>query len=687
MKKSLTSAWLLPLFVLSYWPCLAGPTFPFCPDREWCNDAQQCHTNAILHTIINTTCSSDSLRLQVQIDFDQDGQNDILASNILPYPYPNPNGLPTLSVEVIGDSHGKYHVYLQALDFAVGEHQVYWQVVDACDESSTCQQKIDVKDCEAPVVLADDFHFTFIGGHPVCELRLNLDSVDLGSSDNCGILQRVLVSPSLGPGQLEPCESYRPTIAIFPFYNIQYNTTSSYDLWIQDISGNWSYSSHNIIFSEDRSAWFDCNLEASPNIEGTIKTEAQKPIHIVEVPHRGLVGYPEEFSDYYSSTTDVQGVYKLISHPGNREIFENGFEFMPQKNTYPTNGVSTIDMILISRHLIGTQSLDSPYKLLAADVDRNGAVTAFDLIALQRVILRIDSTFSNNNSWRFVPEHYVFDEPLNPFTAPIGDVFHIEDFFGHWGKMNFIGIKVGDVNLDATTCGLPSSGHRSQANIPLRTASQQLEAGKNYSVALKLEEGQELWGYQMALAYDTLALELISPPTFPALKQHTSPQMQLLPGQIRSNWYKDQKLTLGAENTLIQLQFKAKTTGALADYLQIDTEAIAAEAYVQNLETQTLQLTFENTTTSTTTDFIITPIYPNPLKTFANLPVHLNHASTLLLSIYDANGTSIGQQSLFAEKGAQNLVLHRKDFPHSGLYYLQIQNGYHQVTSKLMVID
>ena len=53
-----------------------------------------------------------------------------------------------------------------------------------------------------------------------------------------------------------------------------------------------------------------------------------------------------------------------------------------------TNGVSTLDLVLIQRHIfLGLTKLDSPEKLLAADVNKDGKVTASDLVELRKLIL------------------------------------------------------------------------------------------------------------------------------------------------------------------------------------------------------------------------------------------------------------------------------------------------------------
>ena len=124
------------------------------------------------------------------------------------------------------------------------------------------------------------------------------------------------------------------------------------------------------------------------------------------------------------------------------------YTITPSKNTAPTNGVTTFDLVLITRHILGTQLFDSPYKIIAADVNRSGSVTTFDLVQLRKMILFIDLDFPNNTSWRFVKRDFQFSNPLNPFADNFPEVASYNDLLQSQSA-NFIAIKVGDVNGSA----------------------------------------------------------------------------------------------------------------------------------------------------------------------------------------------------------------------------------------------
>ena len=102
---------------------------------------------------------------------------------------------------------------------------------------------------------------------------------------------------------------------------------------------------------------------------------------------------------------------------------------------------------MIQRHILGLQKLDSPYKLIAADINNSESITAIDLIELRKLILGLYTELPNNNSWRFVESAYTFVDFLNPF--PFAENVEIDNLDKEISNADFIGVKIGDVNTSA----------------------------------------------------------------------------------------------------------------------------------------------------------------------------------------------------------------------------------------------
>jgi hypothetical protein len=107
------------------------------------------------------------------------------------------------------------------------------------------------------------------------------------------------------------------------------------------------------------------------------------------------------------------------------------------------NGVSTLDIALIRRHILGTAPLSSPYQLLAADVEGSGTISTVDIALIRRLILGITNTFPAG-LWRFVPADYVFPDAAHPWSAPAQRWY--SGLMANEDGQDYVAIKLGDVN-------------------------------------------------------------------------------------------------------------------------------------------------------------------------------------------------------------------------------------------------
>jgi uncharacterized delta-60 repeat protein len=145
-----------------------------------------------------------------------------------------------------------------------------------------------------------------------------------------------------------------------------------------------------------------------------------------------------------NAITDTDGTYSFTNLPS------GNYEVLPMFNTNPLNGVSTLDIIMISRHILGVEELPTAEQILAADVNNSESVTILDMIAIRKLILGIDSSFPGNTSWRFYPSAYQFPDESNPWLTNFPQTAVLPNI-NVPGSMdiNFTGIKVGDVTGDA----------------------------------------------------------------------------------------------------------------------------------------------------------------------------------------------------------------------------------------------
>ena len=143
--------------------------------------------------------------------------------------------------------------------------------------------------------------------------------------------------------------------------------------------------------------------------------------------------------------TDTGGLYHFDVLPTMQD-----YTVSPYRNDDPFNGVSTFDIVLIARHILGVNPFVNPYQLLAADINYSGTVTTMDMVALRKWVLQIEEEPlpPGTTSWRFVRADYVFPDPANPWLEPIPATATFEPLL-YDELADFIGIKIGDLNGDA----------------------------------------------------------------------------------------------------------------------------------------------------------------------------------------------------------------------------------------------
>ena len=172
-------------------------------------------------------------------------------------------------------------------------------------------------------------------------------------------------------------------------------------------------------------------------LSGTVKTHWDAPIEGVRVDISGGITA--------STITDSLGRYQFLNVPA-----AGNYTLKAQLDNNDLNGVTTFDLVLISKHILGLEPLDSPWKIIAADINTSSSVTTFDIVEARKVILGLNPGFPANTSWRFFPASTTFGNPNNPFSGGLPtENITINNLQNTQIDLNFKGVKVGDLNNTA----------------------------------------------------------------------------------------------------------------------------------------------------------------------------------------------------------------------------------------------
>jgi hypothetical protein len=114
------------------------------------------------------------------------------------------------------------------------------------------------------------------------------------------------------------------------------------------------------------------------------------------------------------------------------------------------NGVGFKDLFAIRSHLLGIKKLDTPYKLIAADLNNDNKITAADLTLAKKIY---NGTVDKipTESWIFIDKNFIFLDPKNPWLDKNKWIQPLPKLLGNDENVvvHFIGVKLGDVDENA----------------------------------------------------------------------------------------------------------------------------------------------------------------------------------------------------------------------------------------------
>jgi subtilisin family serine protease len=234
-----------------------------------------------------------------------------------------------------------------------------------------------------------------------------------------------------------------------------------------DDATSQSVANDTVIFALRFEVLGNAGTTSSVTIDGVptlmeITGPGLKPVPLL--PHGGevVVGPPQlrvaGRVRYYTGDKSVSGVALDVSGDALSRITSGGdgtfnftleaggnYTLRPNKTEGDSaaQGVTTTDITFIRRHILAIQDLDSPYAVLAGDVNDSGSVTTSDITFIRRVILGIDQSLPGG-LWKFVRADQQFSDPRQPWNHD--KTRSVAGLSGELTGLDFIAMKLGDVN-------------------------------------------------------------------------------------------------------------------------------------------------------------------------------------------------------------------------------------------------
>lgn len=354
------------------------------------------------------------------------------------------------------------------------------------------------------------------------------------------------------------------------------------------------------------------------------------------------------------------------------------------------NGVSVLDILLTSLDITGVQSLSSPYKKIAADVNYSGSLSSLDLLLMQFFIVQVNPGFPDPSNppaidrlWTFLPSDFVFADPNDPVPF---DSSRTYDFVLGGINQDFIGVKLGDVDNSWNSAVL-----RTDNNDPVyfEMDNVQVQPGQEFVVPVKVREFDEIAGYQYTMEWDAEVLELVG--VEQSALQGVFGMNEKENGRISVLWSEPgaQGIELPDGSEAFSLRFRAKSGSGMKTIISFNGGLTPMEAYTGALNPRHIvgvqsKVQVGNVTTSvdlsSELSYSLKP-QPNPFTEHIAFNITLPSQVEVRIEVLNSLGQSVKRFTRTLDAGEHQIDWDGRgengEMISEGIYYVRMRTADH----------
>ncbi|WP_217642170.1 T9SS type A sorting domain-containing protein [Neolewinella agarilytica] len=417
------------------------------------------------------------------------------------------------------------------------------------------------------------------------------------------------------------------------------------------------------------------------NLAGVIMTESMNTVEDVVVNLEGVDDMTR------TMTTLEDGAFIFTGLPVDAD-----YTITPTHFTDYLNGVRTSDIVAITRHILGVNLLNSPYKYVAADVDGNTEINVGDIISIRRLILGLSDAYPNEMpSWSFIPADYEFATLDNPWAESFPSVINVNDFNANIVDADFIGVKLGDVNSSAVANAQQPAVPRSlNGALELELDETEMMQGETYRIPVTAPDLTEVDGYQFTFEFDQTAVTIESIEAG-LVGQGNFGWRFANQGLITTSWNWDEvdaPANWTGEEVLFTVVVRAEASGKLSEALDAGSRYTEAEAYTRGGEgLRNLSLIF-NEETVEVGGYSLLQNVPNPVRKETTIGFQLPVAhDEVTISVTDAAGRLVKEFNQEGFVGYNSVRVSKRQLGGaSGVYTYTVTAGEWIATKRMVIV-
>jgi len=341
------------------------------------------------------------------------------------------------------------------------------------------------------------------------------------------------------------------------------------------------------------------------------------------------------------------------------------------------NGVTTLDLVLIQRHILGLSIFDDPYKEIAADANNDGKITASDLVELRKLILGLTDKFANA-SWRF---------PIKGQQMTLGKVMpYVEQYTyqpltSDMSGQDFVAVKIGDINSSVVVNMTGSSAEsRTSSTLQFHIEDAQVKAGEIIEVPVTSDNFTEIFGCQMTINPAYASIVKIESGAMDIDDQNVAIYKN---GKATMSFAARQAMTIAKGEVLFTLYIKPAKNGMLSEMLTLSSDITKGEYYTADMNVGKVSLRIDKAEAG----IELFQNEPNPFKGTTTVSFEMPEAATATLSVYDVTGKVVTVRNIDAIKGLNSEVFTKDQLGVSGVLYYTLVSGDFTATKKMIIVE
>lgn len=551
-------------------------------------------------------------------------------------------------------------------------YRIGWRVSDRCGNAVFGTQTVKIVDAKTPSVICQNINAELARGTNGSWVVVPMSSLIMTMADNC--TSRPFLDSRLTIERASNSTNRYPSVLAnsITFDCLDAGISVPVRLWTLDSANNANYCEVVVRVQDNLNA---CAPIPTASINGTVKNDKNNDVSNV------VISATSNGTTVGTTTTTALGNFSFSTGIASG----SNYALRADRTDGILNGVTTLDIALMSKHILDIQLFTSPYRIIAADVNRDGELSGIDMLQTRRVILRVLPQFVGGKTWRFVDKRYIFDNPNEPLSEDFPETIVLTNI-PTAAQAHFIGIKIGDVSGNAWT-GAPNFASNPTATLrgankvlTLEADDVEMDANKEYMITFRSSDFNAQ-GFQFTLnCTEGVEIVKILNGNLPDMSESNFGRFK---NALTMSWNGN---FTGKSAEIVSFVIRSKNNMLLHDALTIGSNLTTAEGFDAKGETMDIKLAFKGMNTEGS-NFTLYQNEPNPFYEETKIAFHLPTASKAKIIISDASGRVLKTIEGYYVKGYNEIKVAKTDLNTTGIVFYRLETPTHNAIKKMIILN